>query len=280
MKAAHLVLAALVGLWCIVLSAEVQGQGDPREARDLYNEGRIDAAIEGAEAALEETHTAAAALVLARARLERYRRFEILADLTAARRLLDKIDAERLAPRALVDWKVGVATSLFYNDRPGPASVIFERLIDEPLLSSDERDSVLDWWATALDRVGRVMTKADRARIYGIMGRRLDDEVDGSSSSSPASYWSVVAAWGSGDPERAWDLAVVAWVSAPLAGSDRSRLRIDLDRLVLQGVIPDVAVLRTGEPADQVYTVRTMATLAAEWEELKTFWTGDTDYEG
>ncbi len=265
-----LLLTVLVG----VPAAPAWSQEATRGARELYNAGQIDAAIEQAEAALEETRTADAALVLARARLDRYRRFEILSDLTAARRLLDDIDASLLAPREVVDWEIGVATSLFFDDRPGLASVVFERLLNEPLLAGRERERVLDWWATALDRVGRVLTQADRSRTYGLMRSRLDDELDNGAKSAPASYWSVVAAWGAGDPERAWDLAVASWVGAPLAGTDRDRLRTDIDRLVLQGVIPDMAVLRTGEPADQVITVRTMATLAAEWEDLKAFWAG------
>ena len=270
----RVVLVSLLTVAAGVLGGPAWSQEATSAARELYNAGKIDAAIEQADAAFEETRAADAALVLARARLDRYRRFEILADLTAARRLLDDIDASALSPREAVDWEIGVATSLFFDDRPGPASVVFEQLLNEPLLAGRERERVLDWWATALDRVGRVLTQSERSRTYGLMQRRLEEELDKGATSAPASYWSVVAAWGGGDPERAWDLAVASWVGAPLAGLDRDRLRTDLDRLVLQGLIPDMAVLRTGEPADQVITVRTMATLAAEWEELKTFWTG------
>ena len=257
------------GVWGPVVAQE-----PAFDARALYNEGMVDAAIERAEADFERTGGDVAALVLARARLERFRRLQVPVDLAVARRMLDGIDASTLLPREAIDWEIGVATSLFFDDRPGPAAVIFERLLDEPLLVKGERERVLDWWATALDRIGREMTKAERSRTYERMLQRLDAELASDPSSPSAAYWAVVAARGVGDPERALDLAVASWVRSSLTGPARDKLRTDLDRLVLQGVIPDVAVERTGEGPEQVLTVRTMAALAAEWEELKTFWAG------
>lgn len=252
------------------VSAQVEGQN----ARQLYNAGMIDAAIAGAEAEYQESGSDRAALVLARAKLDRYRRLEMPDDLDGARRLLDAIDASALGPREAVDWEIGVATSLYFDGRPGPAAVIFERLLDEPLLLGVERDRVLDWWATAVDRIGRAMLSADRQRTYARMMSRLETELRADPASASAAYWSVVAARGMGDPERALDLAVASWTRASLTGAERIRLRIDLDRLVVQGVIPDVAVARTGEGPEDVLAVRTMARLTAEWEELKTFWAG------
>ena len=49
----------------------------------------------------------------------------------------------------------------------------------------------------------------------------------------------VVALRGAGDPIGAWDAAIAGWVRARLAGDARASLRADLDKLVLQGIIPD-----------------------------------------
>ena len=67
------------------------------------------------------------------------------------------------------------------------------------------------------------------------MARRLDVEGERDPLSAAVAYWSVVAARGAGDPEHAWDLAVAAWMRAPLS-DDSVALRRDLDRLVL-GVV-------------------------------------------
>ena len=137
-------------------------------------------------------------------------------------------------------------------------------------LEGAERDRVLNWWATAVDHVGRDQLPDQRSATYGKMARRLERELERDPSSGSGVYWGVVAARGAGDPEHAWNLAVAAWVRAPVTG-DPAGLRDDLDRLVLQGVIPDLASRRTQEPADEVQTVRLMAELAADWEELKGF---------
>ena len=57
---------------------------------------------------------------------------------------------------------------------------------------------------------------------------------------------------------------------APVTG-ESGALRADLDRLVVQGVIPDLAALRIGEEGDRSLMFRAMAILAADWEELKEF---------
>ena len=237
-------------------------------ARALYNAGLVDRAIESAEAEWEATASAEAALVLARAKLDRFSRLEKGDDLSSARQLLDRIDVTTLLPAQRLDWEVSVAAGLFLDGHAGPSAVMFERLLDHTLLEGDERDRVLNWWATAVDRVGRDQLPDRRSRIYGKMARRLEKELERDPSSGPSAYWSVVAARGAGDPEHAWNLAVAAWVRAPVTG-DPAGLRDDLDRLVLQGVIPDLASIGTGDSAHPFQTVRIMASLAADWEDLK-----------
>ena len=263
--ARHLVLVCLLAA-APIASAQEGSLG----ARELYNAGLFDEAVEAAQANWQATASDEAALVLARATLERFTRLESAVELAAARRLLDDIDAAALAPAQAVEWEVGVATGLFFAERAGPAAVMFERLLDHPLLEGAERDRVLNWWATAVDRVGREQQLDHRALTYGRMARRLEIELEQDVTSGAAAYWTVVAARGAGDLERAWNLAGAAWAGAP-ATVDRAVLRADIDRLVVQGVIPDLATQRTGEPADHGVTVRLMASLAADWEELKRF---------
>jgi hypothetical protein len=262
-------MARRLALVCFLAGAPiVSAQEGHLGARALYNAGLVDRAIELAEADWEATASAEAALVLARAKLDRFSRLESGADLSSARQLLDRIDVSTLLPAQRLDWEISVAAGLFLAGRAGPAVVMFERLLDHSLLGGAERDRVLNWWATAVDRVGRDQLPDRRSQTYGKMTRRLEKELERDPSSGPGAYWSVVAARGAGDPEQAWNLAVAAWVRAPVTG-DPAGLRDDLDRLVLQGVIPDLASIRTEDSGDQFQSVRLMAQLTADWEDLK-----------
>ena len=122
-------------LVCLLATAPVaSAQEGPLGARELYNAGRVDEAIEQAEADWLATASAEAGLVLARAKLDRFSRLEGGSDLSDARQLLDRIDVTTLLPAQRLDWEVGVATGLFLAGRAGPSGVMFERLLDHPLL--------------------------------------------------------------------------------------------------------------------------------------------------
>ena len=69
----------------------------------------------------------------------------------------------------------------------------------------------------------------------------------------------MASARGAGEIERAWNLAVAGWVRA---GRGQKALRSDLDRLVLQGVIPDLAASRAGHTPNEDLTIWIMAGLA------------------
>jgi len=60
----------------------------------------------------------------------------------------------------------------------------------------------------------------------------------------------------------AWDAAQAGWVRARLAIDKGETLRADLDRLVLQAIVPDRA-RATAQPPDL---------LRAEWERFKESW--------
>jgi hypothetical protein len=82
--------------------------------------------------------------------------------------------------------------------------------------------------------------------------------------STPASYWLAAAARGEGNSERAWQAAVAGWMRAPLARDRGAALRADLDRLVVQAIIP--ARLGLKDPA------QALAGMLGEWEAFKMMW--------
>jgi hypothetical protein len=86
--------------------------------------------------------------------------------------------------------------------------------------------------------------------------------------SPPANYWLVAAARNSGDVEGAWTAAMASWVRSILARDRGVALRGDLDRLMIQGIIPDRAARIGGKEPNMV-----VAGLVGEWEAFKASWT-------
>jgi hypothetical protein len=76
-----------------------------------------------------------------------------------------------------------------------------------------------------------------------------------------------VALRGSGDIERAWHVAVAGWVRSTLSPETTGELRADLDRLVMQALIPERSrLMSVRDPLEAV------AALRAEWELVKEQW--------
>ena len=113
-------------------------------------------------------------------------------------------------------------------------------------LARPAHERVLDWWATASTarrssgRCTNVPTST--ARIATRMAAR---DFEGCRDRRAAGYWLAAAARGAGDPERALNEATAAWVRASLARDGGIALRADLDRLVVQGILPDRAARLT-----------------------------------
>jgi hypothetical protein len=126
---------------------------------------------------------------------------------------------------------------------------------------------VLDWWATALDRQAQSRKPEDRPPIYAEILERMRIELEHDQGSSPAHYWTAAAARGSGDLERAWQAAAVGWVLAPLAQDRGMALRADLDRLVIQAIIPERAAKLSIRDTKQA-----QAGMMNEWESFKANW--------
>jgi len=244
-------------------------QDGVEEARRLYNAGRFDEAIAEARSVSQESQADAAAVILARARLERFRLAGDRSDLDSARTLLRDLGTRELSATERVDWELGVATTLYLQGDFGPAAEILDRLLRADLVGTDDRDRLVDWWASAIDQTAHGLDLEQRTDIYRRVLDRLESERARNPESSATIYWLVAAARGAGDVERAWALGVAGWI---VAGAANGVLRTDLDRLVLQGVIPDLAAWRTDRPHNDDITIWTMAQLAADWESMKSGW--------
>ena len=237
-------------------------------ARTLYNAADYDGAIAAATLARTQTPAGdAAALVEARARLERYRRNADPDDLMAARDALNAIRASALAGRDQVDFLVGLGQSLYLTDFFGAAADLFNTALERSApLDDRDRMLLLDWWATAVDREAQMAPPERRARLAAQIITRMGDELRNDPGNAPANYWLAVAARAAGDLDAAWDAAVAAWVRATL-GPDTEQLRADIDRLVMQAVIPERA--RARRVRDQVDSTDAMR---AQWESVKQQW--------
>lgn len=238
------------------------------QARELYNQHRYDAAIEAAaRAGRTPALIDAAALVLARAHLERYREAGEALDLSTAREALARIDPVRLMPRERTELLVGWGELLYLEGHFGAAAEQFELGFARGEEPRDAR--LLEWWASALDRQAQLTPPDARKAAYGRIVQRMEEELRRHAGSTVASYWLVVAARGAGDLQRAWDAAIAGWIRAPLSGEQAAALRDGLDQLVREAIIPERA--RRAPLRDEAK--RMTAAMQAEWDTLKQAWT-------
>jgi hypothetical protein len=238
-------------------------------ARALYNAGMYDAAIEAAAAARSEPDYAdAAALVMARSYLERFRVNRGPDDLVAARETLGTIRSAALTPRDQVDLLIGLGQALYLSESFGAAAELFDTALDRsPLLGAPDRLRLLDWWATALDREAHTRPPDRRTKLAARIAARMEDELRTDPGNAAANYWLVVARRGQGDLDGAWDLATAAWVRASLLPATAERLRADVDRFVTEVLVPERA--RTRPAREQA---EASAALHAEWDAFKQQW--------
>lgn len=264
--------AAVVALVLTLAAAGIAGAAEPpalARARALYNSGTFDAAIEAAAAARQEPDFAdAAALVLARAHLERYRLAADAADLATARATLTSVRAAALSSRDQIDLLIGLGQTLFLGDAFGAAAELFDTALGRgTMLPLADRRKLLDWWASAVDREAQTRPADRRAPLFARLADRMDDELLIEPGSPVANYWLVAAARGEGDLDRAWGAAIAGWVRAMLAPESAETLRGDLDQLVAQALIPERARTRGArEQADAINAMR------AEWDTVKQDW--------
>jgi hypothetical protein len=235
-------------------------------ARLLYNQGRWDEAIQAAaQARTNPTKADSAELIVARVRLERFRERSDSADLIGARDALRRLNPQRFSPRERAEFIVGLGEALYLDGTFGAAATVFESALDQDGALEPDRDRVLDWWATALDRDARPRTEFERQAIYARVRDRMQKELGATPSSTAAAYWLSAAARGQGDLQTAWDAAQAGWARASLAGDRANALRMDLDRLVLTALVPERA-RAIGQPPES---------LRVEWDRFKERWAGD-----
>lgn len=258
-----MVLAVLVSV------GAASGEDALVRARQFYNERRWDAAIDAAAQARRRPELAPSAdVVIGRARLERYRERQDAADLVAARATLAGVDPVRLALRDRGEWMVGMGEILFVDRMYGAAAETFDAALGYVRAGdADTRDRVLAWWAMAVDRQAQAADPSRRRSLYERMRDRLETTVRGEPVPS-AGYWLAVAVFGAGDADRASDAAMAAWVVAGTVGARAAAIREDLDRLVVQRIIPE-RVRRSASGAD---AARRTAVLRAEWDEVRKAW--------
>ena len=259
---------ALAGLPALAAAADPPALA---RARALYNAGNYDAAIEAATSARSDPKAAdAAALVLARAHLERFRSApagDPNGDLAAARTALNGIRTAALSARDQLDLLIGFGQTLYFGDSFGPAADIFDSALGRAsMLNAAERARLLDWWATAADRDAQARPADRRLPVFTRIVDRMQVELRDDPGSANANYWLVVGFRGAGDLDRAWDAAVAGWVRAALS-ADTSGLRATLDRLAIDALIPERARIRpVREQPDAVSAMR------AEWDAIKSAW--------
>jgi hypothetical protein len=253
-------------------------QGAPAQAaaaaRAHYNAGRAAEALAALEAVLVRPgEPAGAALVAARALLERFRMTADPADLAAARSHLRAIDASQLDAAERRELVVGLAEALYLEDAFAAAAELFDTALGPAggadSLAGQARERALDWWATSLDRHAQLMPQADRRLVYARIADRMERESRDFPNSTPAAYWQAAAARGAGDLDRAWAAAVAAWVRASMMRDRGAELRADIDRLMVQALIPERArALGTGAKDVE----QAAAGLTIEWERIKKDW--------
>jgi tetratricopeptide (TPR) repeat protein len=261
-----LAVAVAVFVASVALAASRE---DLARARTLFNERKYDQAIEAAELAHKTPDTAdAAAIVLARAHLERYRQLADPSDLGAARMALGGANVDRLGTPDRAEYLIALGGSLFLEDDFGAAAEIFESAIEiAPAAGDGAREAVLDWYGSAMERWAAPYTTTRRAQMLQRLVTRMEIEQAKNPSSRAASYWLVAALRAQGESERAWQAAIAAWVRAPIAGVRSIGLRADIDRLVREGIIPD-----RGRDAPEAERATRETALRAEWELVKQKW--------
>jgi hypothetical protein len=264
----------------VVLALATMGQTkvtDPvAQARQLYNEQKYDEAIRLAGAAQAiPTFASAASLVVARAHLERFRQSSETDDLAAARTALKRVVADALAPRDRVELLVALGESIYLDDqyalddRYAAAAEQFEvALAHADLLDRASRDLLFDWWAGALDRQAQQDAEGSRRTVYARILDGAERELAHDDGAASASYWLASAARGVDDLPRALGAAAAGWMRAATLGVRGEALRVDLDRLVRQVILPERArELSTGTDPRP-----TLALLEGQWQDFTDKW--------
>lgn len=270
-------LAALALMLVPALSGAAFAQGDLDLARRQYNAGLFDEAIASVAGGRYPPKAAAsAALVSARARLERFRRGGDGQDLAQARAALATLNPRELPARDAIEWQIGVGEALFLEGEAGPASQMFASVLAPARrqLTPAEFDKLFEWWAAATARFAETLAGAERLEQFGRMAAALKPFLDGDAPSREAIYWWVVAVRGVGDLDGAWNAALAGWIRADL-WPDTALLRADLEQFVLQTLIPERAQAKVGQRLDTRAAIAEIAVMTDAWRAITLRWSAE-----
>jgi hypothetical protein len=270
---------ALFVVWVLALAVPgpAAAQSDLERARTLYNSGQFDESIAAATIAKARPSAASSAtLIIARSRLERFRKLDDAAELAAARTELVSLNPRNLGPQEAIEWQIGVGVALFLENQPGPSAEIFTSVLPSARarLGPAEFEKLLEWWGSTESRLAETLAGDARKHAYEIFSAEARLELERNPLSRPATYWTVVSSRGAGDFDAAWDGAAAGWIRSG-AGPDGRQLRADLDRFVTATLIPERARARTGQRLDARATVADIAVLNEEWRAVTARWGGE-----
>jgi hypothetical protein len=244
-------------------------RGELAKARTLYNQRQYDEAIAAATLARRQPDVAdMATLVLARSHLERYRERADPADLGAARDALSGVRAANLEPRDQVELILAMGQSLFLEDEFGAAAEMLESGLTRAAAADPAlAEAMMEWWGSAIERLAGTLSRDPRHALFRRLFAGASEELSRHPTSAAAIYWSAASLRGAGELDRAWNAAVAGWVRSRLIGERSAALRADLDRLVLEGIVPDrVRHLVSEQQAGAE------SQLKADWELVKEKW--------
>ena len=275
------VLAASVGVMASAAAAAADGQKaqkpatDPlRRARQLYNEQKFDAAIQAATEARRIPALAnAAAVVLARAHLERFMQGAERSDLASACQALKQVDESSLTPSEQVEFLVGLGQSFYLEGCLDGCFAAAGEAFEQALARADVvdramRELLFEWWAVSLDKRAQLVPASLRRPFYVRILERAERETARPEPLSVALYWLAAAARGTDDLERAWGAATSGWARARFLTTGGAQLRADLDRFVTFVLLPE----RARELAAAGDAKAALTGLEAQWEDWKTKW--------
>jgi hypothetical protein len=260
----------IVGLLASLAQAPVS-ENPLTLAHRAYNAGQYDAAIVAARDARKlPAQSNAAAVVLARALLDRYRAGSVVSDLDDARAVLADVRPADLTPRDHVAFLMGLGLVLYHDGCDAgcfnAAAEFFAQALDHVTSPQiGDRDLVFEWWANSLDRHTVYSPEADRVAVYRRILERAERERAGRAQATSAAYWLAAASRGIGDLDRAWSAAVSGWINARYQGERGNRLRADIDYLVEQVILPDRANAQAATGDARL----ALAHMLKQWEDLK-----------
>jgi hypothetical protein len=127
---------------------------------------------------------------------------------------------------------------------------------------------LFDWWAGALDRQAQQDAEGSCRTVYARILDGAERELAHDDGAASASYWLASAARGVDDLPRALGAAAAGWMRAATLGARGEALRVDLDRLVRQVILPERArELSTGTDPRP-----TLALLEGQWQDFTDKW--------